>query len=331
MLSRVADALYWMSRYIERAENSARLLDVNLQLTLDFENNPESNVGRHWDATLSSLEEHHLFNSLYEEPNSENVMDFVAFEPKNANSIHSCMALARENARAVREQISSEMWEELNSLYLFLFSRHARKVFAASAHEFFKRIVEGSHLFQGVADATMTHGEGWEFMQMGKHLERADNTSRILDVKYHILLPTGERVGGAIDTVQWMAVLKSCSALEAYRKLYVGQVLPWKVAEFLILNSHFPRSVRSAVDHVNQALHRISGAALPGFSNEAERLAGRISAELDYSAIAEIFSFGLHQYLEETQTRLVEIDQAVHHVYCEMTDSAEVVTQTQSQ
>ena len=305
-----------MSRYIERAENNARLLDVNQQLTLDFENHPESSIRLHWEAIISSLEENQLFYRLHEEPNAESVMDFVAFEPKNPNSIYSCLSVARENARAVREQISSEMWEELNSLYLFVVSRHSRKVFAGSAHEFFKRIVDGSHLFQGISDATMTHGEGWEFMQMGKHLERSDNTSRILDVKYHILLPTGEQVGGTIDTVQWMAVLKSCSALEAYRKLYVGQVAPWKVAEFLVLNSNFPRSIRSCVDQVNAALHRISGAPIPGFSNEAERKAGKLSAELDYSSITEIFHLGLHQYLGDIQIRLSDIDEAMHRIYC---------------
>lgn len=334
MLSRVADALYWMSRYIERAENNARLLDVNLQMTLDFENSSDNNGhrDRHWQSIISSLEENKLFKTLHESSSAENVMDFVAFEPKNPNSIYSCLAAARENARTVREQMSTEMWECINSLYLFTSSRHSKKVFSSSVYEFFKRIVEGSHLFQGITDATMTHSEGWEFMQMGKNLERADNTSRMLDIKYHILLPKGEQVGGTVDTVQWMAVLKNCSALEAYRKIYVGQVVPWKVAEFLILNSAFPRSLRNCVDHVNLALHRISGAPITGFGNEAERLAGKLSAELDYSSITEIFSFGLHQYLEETQKRLIEIDKATQRTYCQTFDpTPKSVSQSQVQ
>jgi uncharacterized alpha-E superfamily protein len=140
------------------------------------------------------------------------------------------------------------MWEQINRLYLFVQSENARKLLRASPHEFFKRVVTGSHLFQGITDATMTHGEGWDFIRIGALLERADYTSRILDVKYHILLPSGESVGGNIDTIQWMAVLKSCSALEAYCKLYVSQVAPWKVAEFLITHHEFPRSIHYCID-----------------------------------------------------------------------------------
>ena len=151
-----------------------------------------------------------------------------------------------------------------------------------SPYEFFKRIVIGSHLFQGITDATMTHGEGWDFIRIGRFLERADSTSRILDVKYHLLLPSGERVGGNVDTIQWMAVLKSCSALEAYRKIYVDQVAPWKVAEFIITHAEFPRSIRFSVDSLDSALHRISGSNETQYANEAERLSGRLRSDLDY-------------------------------------------------
>ena len=229
----------------------------------------------------------------------------------------------------MREQIPSEMWEELNSLYLFIGSKEAREVFASSTYQFYKRVLEGSHQFIGLTDATMTHGEGWDFCQLGKYIERADRTSRILDVKYHILLPSGERVGGNVDTIQWMAVLRSCSALEAYCKIYVGQVAPWKVAEFLILHEAFPRALRFCVRRLDAALHRISGTPEERFSNESERLSGQLRSDLDYSTISEIFGYGLHQYLDRLQLRLMQINDALHETYCQ--DAAQWQAQTQKQ
>jgi uncharacterized alpha-E superfamily protein len=314
MLSRVADSLYWMSRYIERAENDARLLDVNLQLLLDL--GGEADAMQHWTPIIASLEETDLFDTLYAAADERSVTDFLTLQGKNPNSISSCLTLARENARTTREQISSEMWEQLNRLYLFVQSDEAKQLLGASPHEFFKRVINGSHLFQGITDATMTHGEGWEFIRIGAFLERADSTSRVLDVKYHILLPSGEDVGGNVDTIQWMAVLKSVSALEAYCKLYVSQVAPWKVAEFLITHREFPRSIRYCVDSLDRALHRISGVDESRFANEAERLSGRLRSDVDYVTIGEIFEFGLHEYLTQIQERLVEVSNAMQATYC---------------
>jgi uncharacterized alpha-E superfamily protein len=317
MLSRVAECLYWMSRYIERAENNARILDVNLQLMLDFENQSEEAVRQHWAPIINSLEEHELFHKLHKQADEESVVNFVTFEKKNPNSIYSCLCRARENARSVREQISSEMWEQINRLYLFIGSEEAHELFRSSAYQFYKRIMEGSFQFIGLTDATMTHGEGWDFCQLGKHIERADRTSRILDIKYHILLPSGERVGGTIDTIQWMAVLRSCSGLEAYSKLYVGSIAPWKVAEFIILNDRFPRALRYSVHRLDAALHRISGVPDERYSNEAERRSGQLRSDLDYSSISEIFQAGLHQYLDRLQLRLSQISDALSEAYCQ--------------
>ncbi len=317
MLSRVANSLYWMSRYIERAENNARIAEVNLQLLLDLANQNETDTRAQWNPIISSLEENELFSSLYDELDGKAAIDFVALQRKNRNSIVSCLSSARENARTTREQISSEMWEQVNRLYLFVTSEAGQKLVQSSPYEFFKRILAGSHLFQGIAGATMTHGEGWHFIRIGKFIERADCTSRILDVKYHILLPSGERVGGNIDTIQWMAVLKSCSALEAYRKVYVDQVAPWKVAEFLITHAEFPRSIRFSVDSLDAAFHRISGSNEAKYANEVERLSGRLRSDLDYITIGDIYEFGLHEYLETIQKRLSELSTALHHTYCE--------------
>ena len=314
MLSRVADSLYWMSRYMERAENDARILDVNLQLLLDL--GGEADAMQHWAPVIAILEETDLFDSLYAAADENSVTDFLTLQRKNPNSILSCLTLARENARTTREQISSEMWEQINRLYLFVQSEGAQRLLASSPHEFFMRVIFGSHLFQGVTDATMTHGEGWDFIRIGRLLERADSTSRILDVKYHILLPSGENVGGNVDTIQWMAVLKSVSALEAYCKLYVGQVAPWKVAEFLITHREFPRSIRYCIDSLDEALHRISGVDESLYANEAERLSGRMRSDVNFVTIGEIFEFGLHEYLTSIQERLVEVNDAMYATYC---------------
>ena len=320
MLSRVADSLYWMSRYIERAENDARLLDVNLQLLLDL--GGEAAAMEHWTPIIESLEETDLFDSLYSTADEQSVTEFLSLQKENPNSILSCLTLARENARSTREQISSEMWEQINRLYLFVHSETAKQLLGTSPHEFFKRIIHGSHLLQGITSATMTHGEEWDFIRIGAFLERADSTSRILDVKYHILLPSGENVGGNVDTIQWMAVLKSCSGLEAYCKLYVSQVAPWKVAEFLITHRAFPRSIRYCIDSLDHGLHRISGVDESRFSNEAERLSGRLRSDVDYVTIGEIFEFGLHEYLAEIQERLIDVSNAMQATYCASLTSA---------
>jgi len=331
MLSRVADTLYWMARYIERAENNSRILDVNLQVTLDDENSGEDGDKMDWEPILATLEDQKLFHSLYAVTNAETVCEFVTFAKENPNSIRSCVAVARENARTVREYISSEMWERINSLYLWVNSATARQLFAASAIDFFRPVVACSHQFHGTTAATLTHGEGWHFLQIGKYLERADSTTRILDLKYHILLPRGEEVGGNVDTVQWQAVLKSCSAFEAYRKIHTGQVTPWTVAEFIILHDSFPRSIRFCAEGVDAALHRISGCDRDHFNTDAERLSGKLCSDLNYARIGEIFKMGLHQYLDATQLRLIEISSAMRKEYCEWLEPAAEEEPAQSQ
>src|SRR5215210_114547 len=187
MLSRVADSLYWLSRYIERAENTARILDVNLQVTLDSDHRSSDEERADWEPIIATLEDQKLFHSLYAVVNAEAVCEFVTSAKENPGSILSCVTRARENARTVREYISSEMWERINSLYLWLNSADARQLFEGSAIDFYRRVVDYSHQFHGTTNATLTHGEGWNFLQVGKYIERADSSSRILDLKYHIL------------------------------------------------------------------------------------------------------------------------------------------------
>ena len=320
MLSRVADAAFWLSRYMERAEANARILDVNIQLLLDFEDQNAGTVQQHWQPILATLEDQELFNEIHEGISGDAVMAFVTFEKKNPHSIISSVTYARENARMVREQISSEMWEQLNRLYLYLHSPNARAAYVDSPIDFYRSLVDRLHSFQGITDATMTHGEGWQFLQVGKFLERADSTSRVLDIKYHILLPSGEQVGGNVDITQWMAVLRSCSAMEAFLKISHGQVTSWGVAEFLILHDKFPRSLRFCVDSLDVALHQISGCDRAHFSNEAERLCGMLRSNIDYTNVETVFATGLHQYLDQTQLRLIEICDALVKTYCRWLD-----------
>ncbi len=322
MLCRVAESLYWMARYVERAENNARILDVNLQVTLDDNHDGAAAERVEWEPIIATLEDQKLFAAHYEAINAINVCEFVTFSRENPNSIASSVASARENARTVREYISSEMWERINHLFLWINSPEARHLHTTSGIEFYRYVVDCTHQFLGTTAATLTRGEGWSFIQVGKYLERADSASRILDLKYHILLPSGEKVGGNVDTVQWQAVLKSCSAFEAYRKIHPGQVTPATVAGFIILHDCFPRSIRFCVTQLDAALHQISGCDRAHFSNEAERRSGRLVSDLNFATIEEIFRTGLHEYLDSIQGRLNEIASAMHAEYCAWLEDA---------
>lgn len=306
-----------MGRYIERAENIARILDVNLQVTLDSDTSSGGAEKRAWQPIIATFEDQKLFDSLYAVTNDDTVCEFVTFAKENPNSISSCVSILRENARTVREYISSEMWERMNGMYLWIRSVNARDQQANSGIDFYRQVVDFAHQIHGTTDATLERGEGWNFFQFGKYIERADSASRILDLKYHILLPSGEQVGGNIDIIQWQAVLKSCSAFEAFRKVRTGAPTPSSIAEFIILTERFPRSIRFSVNAMDEALHAISGCARTHFSNEAERESGRLCSDLTYARIQDIIRSGLHEYLDGLQTRLFGIGQGMQKQYCE--------------
>ena len=315
MLSRVADSLYWMSRYIERAENTARLLDVNLQLMLDFEGLDDSSLTSHWMPIVASSGDLEQFVRLHPQADSHSVTDFLTFSPLNPNSILSCVGAARENARMVRDQISSEMWEVINGMYHGLRNRDAASIWKQGAYEFYEGIKAQSLLFQGLTDATYLHGPGYKFMQVGKFLERADQTSRILDIKYHMLLPDPAEVGGAVDLAQWMAVLRSCSAFDAYHNHFVDEVQPWNVAEFLILSPTFPRAIRFSLGALDYHLRSLTATAQGQFSNASEQLSGRLHAEVLYTTVSEIFREGLHEYIDRLQTKLSRLNNSILDCY----------------
>jgi uncharacterized alpha-E superfamily protein len=316
MLSRVANCLFWLSRYLERADNTARLVDVNLQLLLDQRSRDPETLAGHWMPIVQSAGDEALYRSLYPDASASNVTDFLVFHPANANSILGSITQSRENARMVRDQITIELWEELNRLYLFLHTPRAAALLKSSPVEFFQEVRAASLHLQGLVDATILHNEGWHFLQAGKFLERADKTSRILDVRHHAFPERGAPAAtSSVSALEWAAVLRSCSAWDAYKAVHGAEVHPALVAEFLLLSDEFPRSVRFAVQELDTCLRRISGVAPGRFSNDAEKLAGRLLAELQFGTASEIFATGLHRYIDELQFKLNAIGEALFSVY----------------
>jgi len=316
MLSRVASSLYWMSRYIERAENVARLLDVNLQLLLDFRNLDDARLHARWIPIIQTTGDEDSFVQQHQRATAGAVADFMVFRQDNPNSIVSSISQARENARMVRDQISVEMWEELNRLYLFLLSKRARDLWLDSPTDFFNEVKNGSLQLIGLSYATQFHNEGWWFSQAGRFIERADKTSRILDLRHHTLPARGlPQSVSQTDALEWSAVLRSCSGWDVFKSLYGAEVNPRNVAEFLLLNPDFPRSIRFSVDHLDAALRQISGVAGNRFSNDAEKLCGRLAAELQFITIEEVFENGLHDYLDQIQFKLNQTGNALFKTY----------------
>ena len=309
MLSRVADSIYWLNRYVERAENIARFIDVNLTLILDT-----SGFAQQWEPLVVTTGDMPAFQEHYGEATGENVIEFLTCDRQNPNSILSCLQIARENARSIREVISSEMWEQVNSFYLMVKESSPGRPLA-ELHDFFTEVKLQSHLFSGVMSATMTHNEGWHFGRMGRLIERADKMSRILDVKYYILLPSIKDVGTTIDEIQWMALLKSASAYEMYRKRSQHRITPTGVAEFLILDRDFPRAIRFCLLEAERSLHQINGTSPGTWCNPAERTLGRLRSHLDYITIEEIIQQGLHEFLNDFQIQLNGVGHKIFETY----------------
>jgi uncharacterized alpha-E superfamily protein len=326
MLSRVADSLYWLSRYIERAENVARFIDVNLHLILDL----PAGGSEQWKPLVITTGDDDLFAKHHTDATRENVVQFLTFERENPNSIVSCLRAARENARSVREIISSEMWEQVNIFYLMVHDSATTIRVRDSPYEFFREIRMASHLFEGLTNATMSHDEGWHFCRMGQLLERADKTSRMVDVKYFLLLPSVADVGTPFDDIQWAAVLRSTSALEMYRRRY-QDLSPDRIVEFLLLDREFPRSLHSCLIKADESLHAVSGTPIGGFRNPAEQHLGQLRSELAYAQVADIIGAGLHEFLDAFQTKLNLVGESIFTTFFARQPIGGVVTGTASQ
>lgn len=310
MLSRVADSIYWLNRYIERAENVSRFIGVTLNLTLDL---PDL-ANEQWAPLVMTTGDGDLFKARHGKAERRSVLEFLTSDTGNPNSILSCLVAARENARSVREIISSEMWECVNRFYLGVKDGVAANRAVLSPYDFFAEVRTTSHLFGGVMDATMSHGEGWHFGRLGRLLERADKTSRLVDVKYYILLPNVADVGTPFDNIQWSSVLRSASAYEMYRKEH-SRITPLNVADFLILNRDFPRSMHYCATRAEDSLHAITGTRAGEFKSEAEKKLGKLRAELSYTDIADIMNTGLHEFLDEFQGKLNGVGEAVFETF----------------
>ena len=314
LLSRVADAVYWISRYLERAEHTARLVDVRLDLGLDRVPGKDA-----WSFDR-------LYASLRLAPpdevptNPAALLGTIMFDLTNGGSVAASITMARENARQVREELSTEMWEQLNGLYLKLREARTDTMWSTRPHYLCRMVIEGIHLIQGVTDATMGHGEGWQYLQAGRYIERVGATSALLDLHFRDGWDRRENGQSALGTVEhvghgeWAGLLRSCSALEAYCRFYTADLRPERIAEFLLLNSEFPRSIRFAAESLESALRRIEEITARG-SSRAARLAGRLHASLDYGQVDEILNEDPRAYVEGIGRHCAQIHAALTQTY----------------
>jgi uncharacterized alpha-E superfamily protein len=297
-----------MSRYLERAEHTARLMDVNLQLRLD--QSPEAGAGR-W---LRMLEACQVPPPEDGKIGSRELTHILTLDRTNSSSILSCVVAARENLRQVREQCSSEMWEQLNRLYLQVNSTTASEAWLLHSHIFFRAVQDGAHLFQGVTDSTMSHGEGWQYIQLGRFVERTDALARLIRTYFGSLSHPLDQAVESEEYIEWVGLLKSCAAFEAYCKTYTAELRPLRVAEFLLLNPEFPHSVRFSVDMVHASLAAI-GEMTERKAEQPVRLAGRLQATLSFSQIEEIMASGATGYVDSVRWQCAQAHTAIHQVY----------------
>lgn len=293
MLSRAADSIYWIGRYMERAENVARFIDVNLHHMLDLPpGTPEQ-----WKPVVAVMGDLYRFLERYESTSRETVIQFLTFDAGNPNSILSCLRAARENARSIRDVISSDMWEHLNATYLQVSDDDAFERVRRSPYEFFSETKMAGRLFEGLTDDTMSHGEAWHFCRLGRLVERADKISRILDFKHHL------SSAAAMEEIEWSVVLQCASALELYRKRH-GKLLRERIVDFLLLDREFPRSVHFCLTGAEESLHAITGTPVGTFRIPAEQRLGQLRSELAFARAQEILAEGLHEHVDGLQLKL---------------------------
>lgn len=323
MLSRVANSIYWLGRYIERAENYARFIDVNYNLSLDL----PPGIKEQWEPLIEVTGDRIDYESRYNSFTRDDILYFMGFDEENSNSIISSITKARENARIIRENLTRETWEKLNEVYLLVQDGKKKKVWKKeNPVEFFLQVKFGVQLLYGIADNSVARTEGWYFSQLGQLLERADKTSRILDVKYHILLPSAEEVGTPLDFLHWTALLKSVSGFNIYRRIY-GNIEPLTVVEFLVLNKYFPRSILYCLLESEQLLHRLSGTSGVGYQNQAEKKLGALRSELEFADTNDIFDQGLHEFTDGVQKKINHISDAIYERFFQIKNN---FVQTQS-
>ena len=293
MLSRTADHLYWIARYIERAENMARVLDVTYRMSLvSSAGHSEADL---WRPPVLIADDVAAFERDYGDYNAANVMRYMALDERNPSSIVSCLGAARENARSVRVAMSSEMWETVNALWLELQQRLGQGFSEADIGEFCDWVKSRSHLFRGVTVGTMLRDDGYMFLRLGTFIERADNTARLLDAKYHLLMGQTQGSAATVDYYEWSSLLRSVSSFEAYQKVYRDTIEPSKVAELLVLRDDMPRSLHACYSEMTPILEQLC--TLRG--KEVLRLGGETHAFLRFGRMEDIFKRGLHDFLQD--------------------------------
>jgi uncharacterized alpha-E superfamily protein len=317
MLSRVADSLYWMSRYLERAEHTTRLLDVNLNLMLD--ESPAS-AERRWERVLLALGNP---RDIKWTGDPYTLTHELTFDTSHKGSILSCIIAARENSRHVREQISTEQWHRLNSLYLEVTRPQMQSDVRAEAllssteqqTEFLQRVMEAVHQFQGVTDSTMSHGEGWQFIQVGRYIERASATATLVEAYHKDLWAPHDHLPEGNEYLDWMGLLRSATAFEAYCKVYTADLTPERILEFLLLDEEFPHSLRFSIDSLQHALEAIQRESGKQRTVQLSRLAGRLQASLSFSRVDDILDQDVIAYLRGIQSQCRQIHETIFEMY----------------
>jgi uncharacterized alpha-E superfamily protein len=293
MLGRTADSLYWMARYMERAENVARILDVALRMALI----PSAKETRDsaWTSTLEVAGVQEEFEARYGEASRDNIIRYLVLDPNYPSSIFASLRAARENARALRGTITIEMWESLDATWLEVRDWDDATLRARGYRDLFDWVKERVHFFRGVTSGTMLQDDSYEFARLGWFVERSGHTARLLDSKYHVLLPRAEDVGGAVDYYQWGALLRSVSAFRAYHKIYSNVITPRRVAELMIMRADMPRSLHSCLSQITASLDQLCDRR----PFECRRQAGELHARIAYGSMEKIFEVGLHEFLTE--------------------------------
>lgn len=317
MLSRVAENLYWMSRYVERAENIARLLDVSFYLELDAASLVGQNEPTPIEGVLNILGCRDHFRRRHGAGPSDRdaVLKFLTFDRQNSMSILAMVAAARENARGTQEVVSSEVWSQINRLYLYLCSHRAQRRFRDSPARFYDGLKRSCILFAGLIDGTLPRNEVFHFLQVGRYLERVGQIARILADRAHQLRADTTAAARPLQMVHCTSLLRICSAHDAYLRTYHDQIDPDCVVQYLVLDADFPRSIRYGIESCQRSLREVSGAGEDAYGTEAERLLGRLESELRYLEVSEIFARGLSRFLEELLRTYDRVGEEIHQAY----------------
>jgi uncharacterized alpha-E superfamily protein len=317
MLSRVADSLYWINRYVERAENISRFVEVSEAMALDC---PPGSA-EPWLPLIDASGDRELFDKLYPSGRPEDVIRFLVRDADNPSSVLNCLEFARENARQIRDVITTEMWEQINDVYWNL---QEVSFWSQPPQEQLREIRRACQLFYGITDATLSRDLSWQFSRLGRLLERAEKTTRILDVKYFLLLPSHEEVGGVLDELQWIALLRTAGAYQMFRQSRHQAIAPEAVAAFLLLDPIFPRSVRYCLERISDTLRIIRSSAVPGPPDDLECLVGLVLARWSFTRIDELIANGLHEaidHLQQDLNRLHDLIEARYFISASSTTS----------